>query len=294
MLGQGGEQPAWKPPARQLRTLGGCKQRGEISEGKLMSATADEFGQVLHKWQKENAMPWGRLRYHSAWRNIAKHVEDRPLRILDIGGGDGMDAIHYASLGHRVTLSDCSPTMLSEAKASAQEQGVTERLRFVQTSPEAVPDLFHEQPFDLILCHMMIEFVPDAQSFLRDACQLLSSGGLFSVLDTNRYSDVYMQAFQVKNLAGALDAVGAREYFHPWVNRLTPRFAADEVIDQFTENNCSLVGHYGVLSVCAYLPNEPKFDPQYYSELAKLENRLADQYPYYLLARFFQVIAQKN
>ena len=123
-----------------------------------MSVTIDEFGQVLHKWQEENTMPWGRLRYHSSRRNIAKHVEDRPLRILDIGGGDGMDAIHYARLGHLVTLSDCSPTMLSEAKKSVEEQGVTERLRFVQTSPEAVPDLFHEQPFDLILCHMMIVF----------------------------------------------------------------------------------------------------------------------------------------
>ena len=162
-----------------------------------MSATADEFGQVLHKWQEENRMPWGRLRYHSTWKNIAKHVEDRPLRILDIGGGDGMDAIHYAGLGHSVTLSDCSPTMLSEAKKSAEERGVADRLRCVQTGLEAVPDLFHEQPFDLILCHMMIEFVPDAQSFLCNACNLLSTNGLFSVLDTNRYSDVYMQAFQL-------------------------------------------------------------------------------------------------
>jgi S-adenosylmethionine-dependent methyltransferase len=259
-----------------------------------MLATVDEFGQVLRKWQEENKMPWGRLRYHSSWRNIAKHVKDRPLRILDIGGGDGMDAIHYAGLGNSVTLSDCSPTMLSEAKKLAEEQGVTEGLRFIQTGPEAVPNLLHEQPFDLILCHMMIEFVPDAQSFIRDACKLLSTNGLFSVLDTNRYSDVYMQAFQVKNLSSARNAIGQKEYFHPWVNRLTPRFSADELIDQFSNYNCSLVGHYGVLCVCAYLPNEPKFTPEYYSELEKLEDSLTDRYPYYLLARFFQVIVQKN
>jgi S-adenosylmethionine-dependent methyltransferase len=247
-----------------------------------MLVTADEFGQALHKWQEENTMPWGRLRYHSTWKNIAKHIdEDRPLRILDIGGGDGMDAIHYAGLGHSVTLSDCSPTMLSEAKKSAEEQGVAERLRFIQTDPEAVPDLFHEQPFGLILCHMMIEFVPDAQLFLGNACKLLSTNGLFSVLDTNRYSDVYLQAFQMKSLPGTHNAVGAKEYFHPWVNRLTPRFSADEIIDQFGRYNCSLVGHYGVLSVCAYLPNEPKFDPQYYSQLEKLEDILTDKYPYY-------------
>ncbi len=259
-----------------------------------MSGSVDEFGKVVHKWQDENAMPWGRLRRHSAWRNIAKHAIERPLRILDIGGGDGMDAIHYASLGHSVTVSDCSPTMLSEAKKSAEEQGVIERLRLVQTGREAVPDLFHEEPFDLILCHMMIEFVPNAPSLLRDACKLLATHGLFSVLDTNRYSDVYMQAFQMKNLSGALGAVGAKEYFHPWVNRLAPRFSADELIEQFGKNDCSLVGRYGVLNVCAYLPNDPKFDPQYYSELEKLEDRLADQYPYYLLARLFQVIVQKN
>ena len=239
-------------------------------------------------------MPWGKLRYHSTWKNITKHIEDRPLRILDIGGGDGMDAIHYASLGHSVTLTDCSSTMLSEAKKSAEEKGVNQSLRYIQTGVEAVPDLSREDPFDLILCHMMIEFVPDAQALLRNTCKLLSTNGLFSVLDTNRYSDVYMQAFQKKSLAGAYNAAGQKEYFHPWVNRLTPRFSAEEIIDQFSQNGCSLVGHYGVLSVCAYLPNEPKFDPEYYSELVKLEDNLTDRFPYYLLARFFQVIVQKN
>jgi S-adenosylmethionine-dependent methyltransferase len=215
------------------------------------------------------------------------------LRVLDIGGGDGMDAIHYASLGHAVTLADCSATMLSEARRAAEERGVTDRLRFCLTGTEAVPDLFHEQPFDLILCHMMVEFVPDAHALVSSACRLLADGGLLSVLDTNRYSDVYMRAFQMNDLPAALKAVGARDYFHPWVNRPVPRYSADEFIDQLNQHGCSLIGHYGVLCLCGYLPNEPKFDPRYYSELEELEFRLADTYPYYLLARFFHVIVQK-
>ena len=259
-----------------------------------MPANDNEFSKVLQKWQEENKLPWGKLRYHSAWRNIARHTADRPLRILDIGGGDGMDAVHYASLGHSVTLADYSSTMLSEARKSAQQQGAAERLRIIQTGPEAVPDLSHEEPFDLILCHMMIEFVPDAEALLREACKLLAADGHFSVLDTNRYSDVYMQAIQMEDLSGACAAVGRKEYFHPWVNRLTPRFSADVIIDQFRQNGCTLAGHYGVLNICAYLPNEPKFDPEYYRTLEDLEDRLTDRYPYYLLARFFQVIAQKK
>lgn len=259
-----------------------------------MSIAEDEFGQVFSQWQEENTTPWGRLRYHSAWRNITKHLEDRTLRVLDIGGGDGMDAIHFASLGHSVTLTDCSPTMLSEARKSAEKQGIAERLALYQTGPEAIPDLFQDQRFDLILCHMMIEFVPDARSLLRKACKLLATKGLLSVLDTNRYSDVYMQAFQKNSLSGARNAVGAKEYYHPWVNRLTPRFTADELIEQLDQCGCSLAAHYGVLNVCAYLPNAPKFNPKYYGELEELEYRLTDTYPYYLLARFFQLIVRKN
>ncbi len=40
-----------------------------------MSVTVDKFGHVLNEWQEENTMPWGKLRYHSTWRNIAKYIE---------------------------------------------------------------------------------------------------------------------------------------------------------------------------------------------------------------------------
>ena len=258
-----------------------------------MPISIDQFGDMLPQWQEENKTPWGRLRYHLTWKNIARHVGDQALRILDIGGGNGMDAIHYATMGHAVILTDCSPTMLAEAQRSAEEQGVAERLRFYQTGPEAIPDLSRERPFDLILCHMMIEFVPDAQALLGNACKLLAPKGLLSILDTNRYSDVYMQTFQVNSLSNALQVIGRKEYLHPWVNRPTPRFSADQIIAQLGWLGCSLVGHYGVLNVCAFLPNEPKFDPKYYAELERLEERLAGTYPYYLLARFFHLIVQK-
>jgi len=52
-----------------------------------------------------------------------------------------------------------------------------------------------------------------------------------------------------------------------------------------------LLGHFGLRNIVDYLTdNESKFDPTYF---AKLEYAMTDQYPYYLLARMFQIIAQK-
>ncbi len=259
-----------------------------------MPVEADEFGRVLQLWKDENSKPWGRLRYETSRLNIARHTPKKVLRVLDVGGGDGMDAIYYAKMGHLVTLTDCAPTMLAEARKSAETEGVLDRLTLYQTDQNTLPDLDGQQPFDLILCHMMIEFVPDTRILLKNMCKLLANGGLISILDTNRHSDVFMSAIQSNSIADAIKAVERKEYFHPWVKRLTPRFSADDFIDLLDINGCSLVGHYGVLNICAYLPNEPKFDPQYYRQLQTLEYQLTDKYPYPLLARFFQVIGRKK
>lgn len=259
-----------------------------------MSEDDDEFGEVLALWQNENLTPWGQLRYETSRTNIARHFDGEKKHILDVGGGDGMDAIYYAKMGHSVTLTDCSVTMLTEAKKMAEGQGIDEQLALIQTEPDSLLNNLNGHSFDLILCHMMIEFVPDPQALINKLSLLLIQGGLISILDTNRFSDVYMRAIQLNDLPGALDAVGKQEYFHPWVKRITPRFSADDFIDLLAENGCSVVGHYGVLNICGYLPNEPKFIPEYYHQLKELEDQLSGRYPYYLLARYFQVIGRKN
>ena len=259
-----------------------------------MSNTSDEFGEVLQLWKEENKMPWGQLRYDTSRMNIARHIVKKKLRILDVGGGDGLDAVYYAKMGHSVTITDCSSTMLAEARKSAEKEGVSRQLTFCQTKADSFLDSLSDQTFDLILCHMMIEFAPNPQKLFKEMCNLLATSGLISILDTNRYSDVYTRAFRMNSLPEALEAVGMKEYFHPWVKRMTPRFSAGDFIEQIDQNRCSLVGHYGVLNICAYLPNELKFIPEYFDNLRELEIQLTDRYPYYLLARFFQVVVRKN
>src|SRR4030065_2749430 len=111
-----------------------------------------------------------------------------------------------------------------------------------------------------------------------------------SLLDGNRYSEVYRKAIQSNDLVAALKVVDTKEYFHPWFNRLTPLFSSAEIIDILRANGCEVVGDYGIRCICDYLPNEPKYEAEYFEALAQLERKLTDTYPYNLLARFYQVI----
>ncbi|MFI8521662.1 hypothetical protein ACIGEZ_28180 [Streptomyces sp. NPDC085481] len=72
-------------------------------------ATSAQFDTAVAAWQDWQEAPWGRLRYAVAEANLARHLDGlgaRPLRVLDLGGGDGGDALRLAVRGHHVTIVD--------------------------------------------------------------------------------------------------------------------------------------------------------------------------------------------
>jgi len=252
-----------------------------------------DYDEVVDQWKQWQSYPWGKLLYRLTRHNLHRHLVHPPQRILDVGGGNGFNAIYLAKLGHAVTLLDYSPAMLAEARQTAAMEGILERITFIQADVNSLPQILGGEQFDLILCHLMIEFVPQPEAALQRICQCLAPGGLLSVLDANRYSEVYRKAFPVNDMVSALEMVGTTEYFHPWFNAMTPLYSSAEMSQILAAAGCSLVGDYGVWCLCAYMPNEPKYEQTYFDALEQLECKLADTYPYPLLARFYQVIVQR-
>jgi 2-polyprenyl-3-methyl-5-hydroxy-6-metoxy-1,4-benzoquinol methylase len=260
----------------------------------MKKITSKEYDEVVSEWKEWQSFPWSKLLYDISRYNICRHLDNHQLNILDVGGGNGFNSIHYAKKGHLVTLLDYSTEMLSEAKRLAKIAGVLNKITFCQVDVEEIKENFGDQQFDFIICHLMIEFVVDPINVLKNICDLIAPDGLLSILDANRYSEVYRKAFQSNDLVEALKEVDTKEYFHPWFSRPTPLFSSAEMKEILQANNCEVVGDYGVRCLCDYLPNEPKYEAEYFLALEELEEKLADTYPYPLLARFYQVIMQKS
>ncbi|MBU0510507.1 MAG: methyltransferase domain-containing protein [Chloroflexi bacterium] len=260
----------------------------------MKKITPDEYDEVVGEWREWQSFPWSKLLYDISLFNISRHLDNHKLNILDVGGGNGFNSIHYAKQGHSVTLLDYSSEMLSDEKRSAEKEGVLEKITFCQADAEEIKSIFVAQEFDFIICHLMIEFVVDPGNVLKNICDLIAPEGLLSILDANRYSQVYRKALQSNNLVEALKEVGTKEYFHPWFSRQTPLFSSAEMIEILHVNDCEVVGDYGIRCLCDYLPNEPKYEAEYFAALEELERKLTDTYPYNLLARFYQIIMQKK
>ena len=62
--------------------------------------------------------------WHAVLDAVAATGRDDALRVLDLGGGTGGDAVRLATLGHQVTVADPSPDALASLARRAAEAGV--------------------------------------------------------------------------------------------------------------------------------------------------------------------------
>lgn len=104
-----------------------------------------------------------------------------PGRALDLGCGEGGDAVHLAAAGWKVTAVDVSATALARTRALAEAAGVAGA---VTTERHDLSEYVPEGPFDLVSAQFLqtpIEFPRPLA--LRRAAEALAAGGLLLVVD---------------------------------------------------------------------------------------------------------------
>jgi S-adenosylmethionine-dependent methyltransferase len=264
--------------------------------GRVSSGTFDEAISAWRQWQDA---PWGRLRYAIAAANLARHLDEAlpggvPGKVLDVAGGNGVEAVRLATAGHRVTLVDYSAQMLAAAAELARKAGVSDRVRIVESDVAKLADLLGGEQHDVVLCHNLLPYVTDVPGTLQICLDALRPGGLLSIICGNAHSEPLRVAVREQDPSGALEALGSpvrmtKTFGAPMMPR-----TADEISEHLVHLGARVAGHYGIRSVCDYMADdERKYDASFYAELERLEMALSDRLPYKLTARLFHLLAVK-
>lgn len=102
-------------------------------------------------------------------------------RALDLGCGEGGDAMWLAERGWDVVAVDVSTTALERAKADAEARGVLSRIDFQQHD---LTRTFPAGSFDLVSAHFLHSTVEiDRVAILRRAAAAVASGGTLLIVD---------------------------------------------------------------------------------------------------------------
>ncbi|MFZ3183359.1 MAG: methyltransferase [Pseudomonas sp.] len=130
----------------------------------------------------------GAIRLAVLQADLLEVLPQRPLRVLDIGGGLGHMSLWLAEQGHQVTFSEPAAPMLAGARERFAAAG--QSATFIQASWQELSAQLSE-PFDLVLCHAVLEWLAEPQRILPLLHQLTARDGWLSLAFYNKDALIY-------------------------------------------------------------------------------------------------------
>ncbi len=129
---------------------------------------------------RQEGFYWGRKINRLAHEVLRLMPPERPIRLLDVGCGEGQAAVFFARNGYHVTAFDIATSGLAKGRALAKAAGV--HVEFFQG------DILHHElvnDYDIIYSTDVLEYVPPRkrESMMRGFREHTAVGGL-NVLDT--------------------------------------------------------------------------------------------------------------
>lgn len=251
------------------------------------AGTGPGFDQHAARWRDYTGAPWGRLRYALVARTLTgltSHLGEGPWRVLDVGGGDGLDAGPLVAAGHDVVVVDPSTGLLEDAGATGATtvQGGLDDLG-------AVPG---HGGFDLVLCHFVLQYRPAGDADLARLLRAARPGGLISVIAPNPDGMVLGSLVRDGPRAASAQLASATAHTVTFARDVRKLHAGD------VEAECGLLGCRTVSLTGGRIANDlladdaPKQDDAFFADLLTLEWSLHDRDPFRRIGAYWHLVVR--
>jgi len=171
---------------------------------------------------------WGKTPSQVCYRVLQIQPPDRPLKLLDIGCGEGRNAVFFARNGYQVTAFDNLPKGVEKTKQLADDAGVS-----VETFVADINDFRLSTSFDVLFSTGVLQYVPPERrsDLFANYRQWTNLGGL------NVLSVFVRKPFIAK-------APDAEKTAHKWISGELLTYYHDWKIEFCTEEifNCTSSG----------------------------------------------------
>ena len=278
---------------------------GRASDSTHRTGEAGSFGVARERWLGGLPNVRNVVRQEIITRQLAKHLPDRPCRILDVGAGQGTQSRRLARAGHRVVAVEPDPEMRAQLQAAlrADPADAAERVKVVAGSVGDLGSSITADDYDVVLCLGVLMYLPDGQPAITELARYVAPGGLLCVAVRTPVSAIWRPAAR-QDWPAALEALDesatarAQGRDMRYLNEIGAPARTDD-IDTIAEvaarSGLELERWYGVriaVDLAELDPPAPE-DPIRLAALLDVEEYLGATDPYRQLAQLAHLILRR-
>ena len=242
-----------------------------------MPNSINDYRQLIDK-------PWGRMFYDMIFRQLGLS-DNIPLKILDFGAGFCVTANHYSE-HHTVTAVEPNEEML---KLSIRDNN----FELIHGGIEAL-SAYADNSFDLVICHNVLEYVPDKEIILRELARVLKPGGKLSIVKHNLMGRILAYAVFSDNPSAALNLLENGDNEQSSFGK-RDTYDNDYIIGAGLKYGLSIENIFGIRTFFALSKNNDiKFTREWYDNMLALEMKTCNLPEYKNFSFFHHLIFQKK
>jgi SAM-dependent methyltransferase len=254
------------------------------------------FAAHERRWQARLGKLRDVVRQELVTRQLAAELAPPPVRIIDLGCGQGTQALALARRGYEVTGVDASAGLLArfERDLAAEPAEVRARVRVEHGLIEDWAERSGVSRAEAVLCHGVLMYAADPGPLLRAVAGLIPPGGMTSLLVRNG-DGLAMRPGLLGDWAACAAALSISGGSVTYANRIGATARADRLADltgRLAGHGLEVTAWYGVRVFTDTAPDNAEPPPELEALLA-CEERAGRTDPYRGVAALLHVIARR-
>jgi S-adenosylmethionine-dependent methyltransferase len=236
-------------------------------------------------------------------RQLAAHLPNGPAEsttVLDIGAGQGTQALRLAARGFQVTAVEPDPDMRTRLRQALAEHptAVQQRVRVMAGGLGALPQEVTRAAYDVVLCQGVLMYLAEAGPALGELAAQVAAGGLLSLVFRNADGMALRPALR-RDWQEMHDLLDSAQTPNPhYRNEIGVDARADHLVDIETglaRGGLVTEAWYGVrIATDGADPDEPApTDPQELEAMLAAEEHLGRSEPYRQVATLLHLLSRR-
>ena len=223
--------------------------------------------------------PLGQLFYESVWEQLP---EIKNKKVLDFGSGFGFTSNK---------LSDNNTVIAVEPSEEVIKYALNKEKYTQLNGSVDILKTFDSKSFDVIICHLVFEFVDEYDSILKEFSRLLKDDGFISIVRHNKEGRIIQCLSLIYDIGEATSLLDGDNSYSPTFGDIK-YYTNDDVLSKL--DNFILDKSYGVRTFASLQNSEVQSKETWLKDMLNVERKVYSNASFKNIAYFNHLILKKD